>query len=748
MPPKKKLQKQNNTHRENKNAFIAKAGVVEKQKIPETLETNYMPYAMSVIVSRAIPEIDGFKPSHRKLLYTMFKMGLLQKGRTKSANVVGRTMELNPHGDAAIYETMVRLASGNETLLHPFVDSKGNFGKAYSRDMAYAASRYTEVKLEKIATELFSDIDKDTVDFVPNYDNETTEPTLLPVTFPSVLVNANTGIAVGMASSICPFNLSEVCETTIQLIKNKEHNIMTTLKAPDFPGGGMLLYDADKMESIYKTGRGSFKIRARYNYDKENSCIEIYEIPPTTTIEAIIDKVCDLVKLGKIKEISDIRDETDLNGLKIAIDVKRAQDPDKLMQKLYRLTTLEDSFSCNFNILIGNTPKTMGVKEILFNWLSFRESCVRRRTNFTLKKQKDRLHLVLGLKKILLDIDKAVKIVRKTPKEDQVIPNLMIGFGIDEIQAEFVAEIKLRNLNREYILKKTKEEDDLKKSIADLEDILENEERLDDIIISELETVSEKYGQKRKTILSYAEDEEELSEEDEIEDYEVNHFISKEGYYKKIIPASLRMSGAHKLKEGDEICQHVVGMNSDSLLFFSDKCNVYKARGFEFEDTKTSVMGEFIPVKLEMEDEEAVKYMAVTKNYNGFMIFVFENGKVSKVPMEAYETKQNRKKLVKAYCNKSPLVAAFYIEKEENILIETALGKAVLLQTELVSPKTTKDNQGVAIVTLRGKNNKVVNARLLDEEGREKLKKFVPTSLPSAGKAINNDDLNEQTKLF
>ena len=744
----KKKQPKASAHKEDKNTFIAKAGVTENQEIPYTLETNYMPYAMSVIVSRAIPEIDGFKPSHRKLLYTMFKMGLIQKGRTKSANVVGRTMELNPHGDAAIYETMIRLSRGNETLLHPYVDSKGNFGKAYSRDMAYAASRYTEVKLEKIAKELFSDIDKDTVDFVPNYDNETTEPTLLPVSFPSVLVNANTGIAVGMASSICPFNLREVCETTIELIKNKDHNIMTTLKAPDFIGGGELLYDAEKMEQIYRTGRGSFKIRAKYSYDKENGCIEIFEIPPTTTIEAIIDKVCDLVKLGKIKEVSYIRDETDLNGLKIAIDVKRGTDPEKLMQKLFRLTTLEDSFSCNFNILIGNTPKTMGVREILFNWLEFREKCVRRRTEFTLKKQKDRLHLILGLSKILLDIDKAIKIVRETPKEDEVIPNLMIGFGIDEIQAEFVAEIKLRNLNREYILKKTKEEDELKKSIADLEDILSNNKRVEKIIIDELEGVSKEYGMDRRTTLSFEAEADEDIEENEIEDYEVNHFISREGYYKKIIPASLRMSGAHKLKDGDEITEHVVGMNSDSLLFFTDMCNVYKARGYEFEDTKTSVMGEFIPVKMEMDEGENVSYMAVTDDYSGYMLFIFENGKASKVPMSSYETKQNRKKLIKAYSNKSPLVGAFYLKNDASILLESALGKGLVLKTELILPKTTKDNQGVSVMTLRGKGNKLVKATLLDEEQEKKLKKFIPTSVPGAGKAISNDDLGEQIKLF
>lgn len=731
----------------NSNAYIANAGIVEDQKIVETLETNYMPYAMSVIVSRAIPEIDGFKPSHRKLLYTMYKMGLLQGARTKSANVVGRTMKLNPHGDAAIYETMVRLARGNESLLHPYVDSKGNFGKSYSRDMAYAASRYTEVKLEKISGELFRDIDKDTVDFVDNYDNTTKEPTLLPVTYPSVLVNANTGIAVGMASSICSFNLREVCETTAQLLKNSEHNIMTTLKAPDFPGGGVIIYDQKQMSSIYKTGRGSFKVRARYNFDKENGCIEIYQIPPTTTIEAIIDKIIDFVKQGKIKEISDIRDETDLSGLKIAIDIKRGQDPEKLMQKLFKLTTLEDSFSANFNILIGNTPKTLGVRQILNEWIAFRKECVKRRVYFDLNKKKDKLHLLLGLSKILLDIDKAIKIVRETPKEEEVVPNLMIGFGIDQIQADFVAEIKLRNLNKEYILKKTSEVDTLKSEIVDLEDILKNEERISNIIISELKTVAEKFGQSRKSILTYKDDVEEEEEAEEIEDYEVNHFFSIEGYYKKITPASLRMSGAHKLKEGDEIIQHIEGKNTDHLLFFSDRSMVYKGRAFEFEDTKTSVLGDFIPVKMEMEEGEIAKYMAVTDDYSGYMMFFFENGKVSKVPMKAYETKQNRRKLVKAYSDKSPLVAAFYIKEESEFLIENSAGKALILKSELILPKTTKDNQGVAVMTIKGKN-KVIKVQEMTENLLTKPKNFVPKAIPNAGKAISDEDFGDQMKLF
>ena len=588
----------------NVNAQIEGAGIVLEQPITTTLETNYLPYAMSVIISRALPEIDGFKPSHRKLLYTMYKMGLLSGSRTKSANVVGQTMRLNPHGEGAIYETMVRLSRGCEALLHPYVDSKGNFGKSYSRDMAYAASRYTEVKLDAICGELFRDIDKDTVDFVPNYDNTTTEPLLLPVTYPSVLVNANVGIAVSMASAICPFNLKEVCDTTIALLKNKDHNVADTLKGPDFPGGGLMIYNAEELEKIYRTGRGSVKIRARYNYDKDQNCIEITEIPPTTTVEAIIDKIGELIKAAKIREISDVRDETDLSGLKLTIDLKRGIDADKLMAKLYRMTPLEDSYSCNFNILIGGSPQVMGVYQIIEEWAAFRYECVRRRTLFDLQKKKDKLHLLKGLGTILLDIDKAIRIIRETDEEAEVVPNLMIGFGIDEIQADYVAEIKLRYLNKEYILKRLQETDDLEKAIAEMEEILRDKKRIHKIIIEELEQVSKKFGKPRKTLLTYPEEIEEEEEIEEIADYPVNLFLTAEGYFKKITPQSLRMSSVQKLKEGDEIKTHLETTNNIDLLFFTDKCQVYKSNAAEFDDTKASVMGDYIPAKLGFDEDE------------------------------------------------------------------------------------------------------------------------------------------------
>ena len=621
----KKNETDRNSEELNINAHILGAGEVVEQHITDTLEVNYMPYAMSVIMSRAIPEIDGFKPSHRKLLYTMYKMGLLQGGTIKSANIVGRTMQLNPHGDAAIYETMIRLARGNESLLHPYVESKGNFGKSYSKNMQYAASRYTEAKLAPISAELFRDIDKDTVDFVPNYDNTMTEPTLLPVTFPSVLVNANMGIAVGMASNICSFNLKEICDTTVALIKDPDADITETLKAPDFIGGGQILYDEDKMNEIFRTGRGSFKIRAKYSYDKKNNCIDIYEIPATTTTEAIIDKIVELAKGGKAKEISDIRDETDKKGLKITIDLKRGTDADKLMKKLYKMTPLEDSFGCNFNVLIAGTPRVLGVRELLLEWIAFRTECVNRRVFFDLSKAKDRLHLLEGLQKILLDIDKAIKIIRSTDEESEVVPNLMIGFGIDKIQADYVAEIKLRHLNREYILKKTEDIEKLRAEIEDMEDILASRSRVKKIIVNELSDVVKNYDKPRRSEIIYTSDIDDESEPDEeIPNYPVTLFFTKEGYFKKITPQSLRMSGEQKLKENDEIIETVEAANNTELLFFTDKCRVYKAKAADFDDSKASVLGDYVASKLEMEPDENAVYMAVTTDYKGFMLFFFE----------------------------------------------------------------------------------------------------------------------------
>lgn len=714
------------------NAYIAGSGIVVEEKITDTLEKNYMPYAMSVIVSRALPEIDGFKPSHRKLLYTMYKMGLLTGNKTKSANIVGQTMKLNPHGDAAIYETMVRLARGNEALLHPYIDSKGNFGKAYSRDMAYAAPRYTEAKLDPICAELFRDIDKDTVDFVPNYDNETTEPTLLPATFPSVLVNNNMGIAVSMASNVCSFNLSEICEATIGLIRDPDFNLLNVMKGPDFPGGGYIVYDEAEFEKILRTGRGAVKIRSKYNYDADSHCIEITEIPPTTTIEQIMDKIVDLAKTGKVKEISYIRDESDLNGLKIAIDIKRSTDPDKLMKRLFKLTPLQDTYSCNFNILVGGYPKVMGVYEILTEWTAFRKECVKRRVYFELNKKKDKLHLLYGLKKILLDIDKAVKIVRETEEESDVVPNLMIGFGIDEIQAEYVAEIKLRHLNKEYILSRLDETDQLEKDIAEMEAILGSEKKIYDIIISELKDVSKKYGQQRKTMFCYPDDEEDADEEDESPDYAVNLFITREGYLKKITPQSLRMSGEQKLKDGDMIEASFESTNKTELLFFTDKCQVYKSRASEFADTKAAALGDYVPVKLEFEPDENVISMIPTTDYTGFIFLVFENGKCAKVPLNVFETKTNRKKLTKAFSDKSRLVRIFFIPDNADIMLSSNRGRAVIFNTALVLPKTTRDTIGVACMTL--KSGAVVdNAYIIVPEKLEQLKKYVMKSIPAAG---------------
>ncbi len=728
----KKKKEPINHHKKMPNAEIENSGVVVEQKITDTLETNYMPYAMSVIVSRALPEIDGFKPSHRKLLYTMYKMGLLTGQKTKSANVVGQTMKLNPHGDAAIYETMVRLARGNEALLHPYVDSKGNFGKAYSRDMAYAASRYTEVKLEGICNELFRDIDKDTVDFVPNYDNTMMEPTLFPTTFPSVLVNSNVGIAVSMASNVCSFNLAEICETTISLLKNPEHDVVSTLKGPDFAGGGYMLYDESELRKVYETGRGSIKVRSKYNFDKDAGCIEVTEIPPTTTVEAIMDKIIEHIKSGKIKEISYIRDETDLSGLKLAIDIKRGVDPEKLMQKLFRITPLQDSYSCNFNILIGGTPKVMGVYEILSEWSAFRKECVKRRVYFDLAKKKDKLHLLKGLRKIILDIDKAIKIVRETEEEADVVSNLMIGFGIDEIQAEYVAEIKLRHLNKEYILNRINDIEQLEKDVAEMEGILADESKVVKIIISELEEVKKKYGQSRKTQFYYAGDIEDEVLEEEAPDYPVNLFLTKSGYFKKITPQSLRMSGEQKVKEGDVVDVSIEATNRTELLFFSDKAQVYKAKASQFDDTKASALGEFIPVKLGFDEGENLFAMAVTTDYSETLMFVFENGKIAKVPINAYETKLNRKKLSNAYSDKSPLIKIIEISDNTDILVKSTNGRAIVFNSGMILPKTTKNTIGVAAMTLKAKS-RVETAYVLTPDIAESVEKYRVKNIPAAG---------------
>ena len=736
----KKNETDRNSEELNINAHILGAGEVVEQHITDTLEVNYMPYAMSVIMSRAIPEIDGFKPSHRKLLYTMYKMGLLQGGTIKSANIVGRTMQLNPHGDAAIYETMIRLARGNESLLHPYVESKGNFGKSYSKNMQYAASRYTEAKLAPISAELFRDIDKDTVDFVPNYDNTMTEPTLLPVTFPSVLVNANMGIAVGMASNICSFNLKEICDTTVALIKDPDADITETLKAPDFIGGGQILYDEDKMNEIFRTGRGSFKIRAKYSYDKKNNCIDIYEIPATTTTEAIIDKIVELAKGGKVKEISDIRDETDKKGLKITIDLKRGTDADKLMKKLYKMTPLEDSFGCNFNVLIAGTPRVLGVRELLLEWIAFRTECVNRRVFFDLSKAKDRLHLLEGLQKILLDIDKAIRIIRSTDEESEVVPNLMIGFGIDKIQADYVAEIKLRHLNREYILKKTEDIEKLRAEIEDMEDILASRSRVKKIIVNELSDVVKNYDKPRRSEIIYTSDIDDESEPDEeIPNYPVTLFFTKEGYFKKITPQSLRMSGEQKLKENDEIIETVEAANNTELLFFTDKCRVYKAKAADFDDSKASVLGDYVASKLEMEPDENAVYMAVTTDYKGFMLFFFENGKLAKIDLSAYETKTNRKKLIKAYCEKFPVVNMFCVTEDKEYVMKSTSGRILLLNTGAIAVKTTKDSMGVSVMTLK-KGHRVSSVKEYADGEFVKPARYRTRTLPAAGATLSADD--------
>ena len=719
------------------------AGEVVDQKIVDTIENNFMPYAMSVIMSRAIPEIDGFKPSHRKILYMMYKMGLLTGARAKSAKIVGQVMQLNPHGDAAIYDTMVRLSKGYEALLHPYVDSKGNFGKAFSRDMMWAASRYTEAKLEKICAELFADIDKDTVDMVDIFDNSMKEPALLPVTFPSVLVNANTGIAVGMASAICSFNLEEVCKTTIELLRDPKFDVSETLKAPDFAGGGLLVYDKAAMDEIYNTGRGSFKVRARYSFDKSNSCIEITEIPPTTTSEAIIDKVIEKVKAGSLREISDIRDETDLSGLKITIDVKRGTDPDKLMKKLYASTPLQDSFSCNFNVLINGMPRVLGVRELLGEWIEFRSGCVRRRTAFDLKRATDRLHLLRGLEKILLDIDKAISIIRNTEEESEVVPNLMIGFRIDKIQAEYVAEIKLRHLNKEYILKRLQDIDRLEEAIKDLNDILENPKRIKQIIIYELKEVVKKYAKPRKTEIIYSVELEEETVEPDIPEYTVTVFFTKGGYFKKITPLSLRMSSTQKLKDGDEIAQTVETANSAELLFFTNKCQVYKSRACDFDDTKASVLGDYVAAKLEMEEGELPVYMAVTSDYSGYMMFFFENGKAAKVSLDAYRTVTKRKKLIKAFSDKSPVAAVMQLAADEEIVVISSAGRHLLLNTAVILPKTTKDTIGVGVMTLK-KGQRLMSARKYREGEFAKAYRYRAKNLPAAGALLSSEDEAEQ----
>lgn len=724
--------------KKNGEAYIEGSGTVVDKDIVSTLEENYMPYAMSVIVSRALPEIDGFKPSHRKLLYTMYKMGLLTGARTKSANIVGQTMRLNPHGDAAIYETMVRLARGNEALLHPYVDSKGNFGKAYSRDMAYAAARYTEAKLEGISAELFAEIDKDAVDMVPNYDNTMLEPSLFPVRFPSVLVNSNFGLAVSMASNICSFNLTEVCETTIAMMKDPDHDPLTTLKGPDFPSGGYIVYDEAEMRRVYSTGLGAVKVRAVYNYDKDSRCIEVTQIPPSTTVEAIIDKVAELVKDGKLREISDARDETDLSGLRLAFDLKKGCDPDAVMQKLFKLTPLQDNFNCNFNVLIAGTPRVMGVSEILSEWIEFRRDCVRRRVYFDLQKKKEKLHLLLGLKKILLDIDKAISIIRETEEEAEVVPNLMIGFGIDEVQAEYVAEIKLRHINREYILKRTQETSDLEKEIAEMEDILSDKNKISRLIIDELKEIIKKYGQPRRTMFIYdAAEAEAVIEEEPEKTYPVNVFFTREGYFKKITPQSLRMSNQQKLKEGDEVVFSREVSSGSELLFFTDKFQCYKSRCADFDETKASVMGDYVPARLGMDEGETPVFMAVTEKYSEMLVIFFKNGKCAKIPLSSFETKTKRKKLQNAYSALSEVVGMFVVEGEADFVLKSSAGKVLVFNTALVLPKAARDTQGVQVMRLT--KAELTGAYPLELSDLKNPEDFRIKTVPSAGAASAKD---------
>lgn len=746
--PRKKTSKEIKPRRTlDDSVEILSAGEIVESTITDTLETNYMPYAMSVIVSRALPEIDGFKPSHRKLLYTMYNMGLLKGAKTKSANIVGQTMKLNPHGDAAIYETMVRLSRGNESLLVPFVESKGNFGKAYSRDMAYAASRYTEAKLEPICEELFRDIDRDTVDFADNYDATCKEPVLLPVTFPNILTNNTLGIAVGMASSICSFNLAEVCNTTIALLKDENADIKDTLIAPDFAGGGIILYDESDIDGVYNTGRGSIKVRSKWNYVKEDNVIEITEIPPTTTVEAIIDKVADLVKQGKIKEINDVRDETDLNGLKLTFDLKRGQDPEKFMRKLFRSTPLEDNFSANFNILIGGSPKVMGIREILTEWTAYRMGCVKRRLYFDLKGKKDRLHLVKGLEAILLDIDKAVNIVRNTEEEKDVVPNLMIGFGIDEIQAEYVAEIRLRQLNRNYIIKRIDEKEQLEKDIAELEDILKSNTKIKKVIIKELREVAKKYGQPRKSEILYGiTAKEDKEEEPRIPAYPVNVFVTKEGYFKKITPQSLRMSGEHKLKQDDEIAMHIETQNNANLIVFTDKMQAYKSKLREFADTKRSAMGEYLPAKLNFDEGENMLKAIVFTEYTGHILFCFDNGKAAKIPLAAYETKQNRKKLINAYSDKSGIVDILYLPDNRDIAFVSSVNRALVVNTAQIPEKSTKSSIGVQVQVLK-KNQTVKSVSPADSLNLENPAKYRTKNIPARGSFLKDEDIAQQLTL-
>ena len=726
----------------NPNVVGLRAEVLE-QPITETLETNYMPYAMSVIVSRAIPEIDGFKPSHRKLLYTMFKMGLLTGARTKSANIVGQTMRLNPHGDAAIYETMVRLSAGYQALLTPFVDSKGNFGKVFSRDMSYAASRYTEAKLSAICAELFRDIDKDTVDLVDNYDGSMKEPSLLPTAFPNVLVSANMGIAVGMASQICGFNLAEVCDTTVAWLRDPEHDLLSTMPAPDFPTGGEIIYDRAQMENIYRTGRGSFKVRARWRYVQKENIIEIYEIPYTTTSEAIIDKVAELIKTGKIREINDMRDETDLSGLRLAIDLKRGADPDKLMQKLFRMTTLQDAFPCNFNILVAGNPRVMGVGEILEEWTAWRIECIRRRVFFDLGKKKEKLHLLKGLERILLDIDRAIDIIRNTELESEVVPNLMMGFGIDQTQAEFVAEIKLRNINREYILKRTSETEELERDIEELESIVNNRRKLKAIIIDELKAISKKYGTPRKTGIVYASELEEPDEDEQVEDYAVTLFLSREGYFKKITAQSLRMSGEQKYKDGDGLAVSFESTNRGELLFLTDKQQMYKARVSDFEDGKASVLGIYLPTRLKMDEGESVIAMIDPGDYKKHLLLMFENGKAARIELSAYETKTNRRKLVGACSDKSPVKAVMLIGEEFDVACYSSDGRALIFNTAQLQPKTSRSTQGVAVMSLKAK--RVLERALpLKDSDIQNTARYRVRSIPAAGALIKGEDRAEK----
>ena len=739
----KKKTEEKTVHRPADPNVMGLRGAVVEQPITRTLDENYMPYAMSVIVSRAIPEIDGFKPSHRKLLYTMYKMGLLTGSRTKSANIVGQTMRLNPHGDQAIYETMVRLAKGNESLLHPFVDSKGNFGKVYSRDMAYAASRYTEAKLAPICAELFRDLDCDAVDFVDNYDNTMKEPSLLPTTYPNVLVSANQGIAVGMASQICGFNLGEVCDTTIACLKNPDHDIASTLLAPDFPTGGQIICDNDELRSIYATGRGGLKVRARWRYDKKENVIEVYEIPYSTAIETILDKVAELVKAGKIKEIADMRDETDLSGLKLAIDLKRGVDPDKLMAKLFRLTPLQDTVSCNFNILIAGMPRVMGVGEILTEWTAWRTDCVKRRVYYILNKKREKLHLLQGLKRILLDIDKAIRIIRETEEEAEVIPNLMIGFGIDQVQAEYVAEIKLRNINKEYILKRVQETAALADEIDDLEDTLAKPGRIRRIIIDELTEVRKKYAVPRRTEIVYSHEIEEEPEEDAPEDYPVHLFLSREGYFKKITPQSLRMSGEQKYKEGDGPSQYFEATNNTELMFFTDKQQVYKTRASEFGETKASLLGDYLPGKLGMDAGENVIFLCLPGDYSGSLLFAFENGRVARVALSAYATTSNRRKLTGAYCDKFPLVQILPLTEDKELALLTNEPRALLVHAALLAPKTTRGTQGVQVMNIKPKYRLERLADVADT-GITNQARYRTRTIPAAGALLRPEDSEEK----